>query len=78
MSEQPDYTQLGEIYRKSMEEAMANIDKVNEDLKREQEKAIDLQIEAKEEFKRIQREAHQISEVYIDKHRKEYLAQVRK
>lgn len=78
MSEQPDYTQLGEIYRKSMEEAMANIDKVNEDLKREQEKAIDLQIEAKEEFKRIQREAHQISEAYIDKHRKEYLAQVQK
>jgi hypothetical protein len=77
MAKQPDYTQAGEIYRKSMEEALANIDKVNEDLKQEQEKAIDLQIEAKEEFKRIQREAHQISEAYIEKHRKEYLEQIR-
>ena len=77
MAEQPDYTQAGEIYRKSMEEAMANIDKVNEDLRKAQEEAIDLQIAAKEEIKRIEHEAHLISEAYIDKHRKEYLEQVR-
>lgn len=77
MSEQPDYTQAGEIYRKSMEEAMANIDKVNEDLRKAQEEAIDLQIAGREEIKRIEREAHQISEAYIEKHRKEYLEQIR-
>ena len=77
MAEQPDYTEAGEIYRKSMEDAMANIDKVNADLQKEQEKAIDLQRDAREEIKRIEREAHQISEAYIEKHRKEYLAQIR-
>ena len=77
MAEQPDYTQAGEIYRKSMEEALSHIDKVNEDLKKEHEKVIDLQFDAKEEIKRIEREAHLISEAYIDKHRKEYLDQIR-
>jgi hypothetical protein len=77
MSEQPDYTQVGEIYRKTMEEALANIDKVNEDLKKEHEKVIELQFDAKEDIKRIEREAHQISEAYIDKHRNEYLEQIR-
>jgi len=77
MAKQPDYSAAGEIYRKSMEEAMAHLDKVNEDLKKEQEKAIDMQIAAKEEFNRIEREAHKISEAYIEKHRKEYLDQIR-
>ncbi len=77
MTEQPDYTEAGEIYRKSMEAALANIDKVNEDLKKEHEKVIDLQFDAKEEIKRIEREAHLISEAYIEKHRKEYLEQIR-
>lgn len=77
MAEQPDYTQAAEIYRKSMEDALANIDKVNEDLKKEHEKVIDLQFDAKEEIKRIEREAHLISEAYIEKHRKEYLEQIR-
>lgn len=77
MAEQPDYTEAGEIYRKSMEEFMANLDKVNDDLKKEQEKAIDMQIAAQDEFKRIQREAHQISEAYMEQHRKEYLAQIK-
>src|SRR6187551_382700 len=77
MAEQPDYTEAGEIYRKSMQDAMANLDKVNADLHKEQEKAVDLQREAREEFQRIEREAHQISEAYIEKHRKEYLEQIR-
>lgn len=78
MSEQPDYNQAGEIFRKTMEETLANIDKVNEDLRKEQQKAIDMQIAAKDEFNRIEREAHQIAEAYTEKHRKEYLAQIRK
>jgi hypothetical protein len=77
MPELPDYTQAGEVFRKSMEQALAHIDEVNANLQKEQEKAIDLQIAAKEEFNRIQREAHQISEAYIEKHRKEYLQQIR-
>lgn len=77
MAEQPDYTQAGEIYRKSMEEAMAHIDKVNQDLKKEHEKVMDFQFAAKEEIKRIEGDAHKISEAYIEKHRKEYLQQMR-
>jgi hypothetical protein len=77
MAQSPDFSEAGEVFRKSMEEALAHLDVVNENLKVEQEKAIDLQIAAREEFKRIEREAHQISEAYIEKHRKEYLQQIR-
>lgn len=77
MPEAPDYNQAAEVFRKTMEEALANIDVVNANLKKEQEKAIDMQIAAKDEFNRIQNEAHQISEAYMEKHRKEYLAQMR-
>jgi hypothetical protein len=72
MSETPDYTEAGELYRKSMEQALVNIDKVNEDLLRQQEKAIDEQIAARELRNQIERDAHKISEDYIDKHRKEF------
>lgn len=77
MAETPDYAQAGEVFRKSMEEALAHIDVVNANLQKEQEKAIDMQIAAKDEFNRIQKEAHQISEAYMEKHRKEYLEQLR-
>jgi hypothetical protein len=60
-----------------MEQALAQIDKTSEKLKKEQEKAIDLQIAAKEEFKRIQDDAQKISEAYIEKHHKEYKEQLR-
>ena len=72
MSETPDYTEAGEVFRKSMEQALSNIDKVNEDLLRQQEKAIEEQIAAKELRNQIERDAHKISEDYIDKHRKEF------
>jgi S-adenosylmethionine/arginine decarboxylase-like enzyme len=77
MPDIPDYAQAGEVFRKTMEEALANIDVVNANLRKEQEKAIDMQIAATDELHRIEREAHQISEAYIEKHRKEYLAQLR-
>ena len=49
MAESPDYNQAAEVFRKTMEDALANIDVVNANLKLEQEKAIDLQIAAKDE-----------------------------
>jgi hypothetical protein len=77
MPDTPDFNQAGEVFRKSMEEALAHIDIVNDNLKKEQEKAIDMQIAARDELSRIQKEAHQISEAYMEKHRKEYLEQLR-
>ena len=62
MAESPDYNQAAEVFRKTMEDALANIDVVNANLKLEQEKAIDLQIAAKDEYNRILNEADKISE----------------
>ena len=77
MTQSIDYNEAGEIFRKSMEDALANLDKVTEEAKLAHEKAIDEQIAAKEEFKRIQNDAHQISEAYIEKHRKEFEVRLR-
>jgi len=77
MAEAPDYTQVGDVFRKTMEEALANIDRVNADLRKEQEKAIDLQIAAKDEYNRIIREADKISEIRIEEQRKANLEQIR-
>jgi len=78
MPEPVDYNEAGEIFKKSMQDALAHLDKVSEDAHKAHEVAIDLQIAAKEEIKRIEREAHLISEAYIDKHRKEYEARIHK
>jgi hypothetical protein len=78
MSEPPDYSEAGEVFRKTMEEALANMDRVNADLRIEQEKAIDMQIAAKDEYNRIIREAEKISETRIEELRKVYLENLRK
>ena len=77
MSDPIDYSQAGEIFQKSMQEALSHLDKVTDDARKAHEEAIDLQIAAKEEIKRIERDAHHISEVYIDKHRKEFEERLR-
>ncbi len=77
MPEPPDYSAAADVFRKTMEEAMANIDLVNANLKLEQEKAIDLQITAKDEYNRILNEADKISETRIEENRKANLARVR-
>ena len=77
MAENPDYTQAGEVFRKTMEEALANIDVVNANLKVEHEKAIDMQIAAQEEHKRILWEADKTAEKQIEMRHKEYLERVR-
>ena len=77
MPESPDYNAAAEVFRKTMEEALANIDVVNANLKLEQEKAIDLQIAAKDEYNRILNEADKISETRIEENRKANLLKVR-
>jgi hypothetical protein len=77
MAESPDYNQAADVFRKTMEEALANIDQVNANLKLEQEKAIDMQIAAKDEYNRILNEADKISEARIEENRKANLAKVR-
>ncbi len=72
-----DYNQAGEIFKKSMQDALSHLDKVTEDARKEHEKAIDLQIAAKEEIHRIENEAHVISQNYIDQHRKEFEERLR-
>ncbi len=77
MAEPPDYNQAAEVFRKTMEEALANIDVVNANLKLEQEKAIDMQIAARDEHNRILNEADKIAETRIEEKRKANLEQVR-
>ncbi|HZV71189.1 MAG TPA: hypothetical protein VFG10_16660 [Saprospiraceae bacterium] len=72
MAEQPDHNEAGAIFQKSMQDALANLDKVAEDARKAHEEAIDLQIAAKAELHRIQLEAETISRDFIDKHRKEF------
>ncbi|MEO6131683.1 MAG: hypothetical protein ABIQ02_07535 [Saprospiraceae bacterium] len=77
MTDQPDYTEASAIFQKSMQDVLANLDKVREDAKKAHEVAIDLQIAAQEEMHRIEREARHISQNYIDKHRKEFEERIR-
>lgn len=77
MPESPDYSGAADVFRKTMEEALANIDLVNANLKLEQEKAIDMQIAARDEHNRILNEADKISETRIEEKRKANLEQVR-
>lgn len=72
MPDQPDYTKDANVFQKSMEEALAHLDKLKEDLLKAQEKAIDQEIAAKEELHRIQLNAEKLSEEYISAHQKEY------
>ncbi len=78
MSETPDYTKEAGVFQAAMEAALANIDKANADLLKEREKVADLEMAAREELKRIEREATAISQAYMDQHRKEYLEDLRR
>ncbi|HSF90088.1 MAG TPA: hypothetical protein VLA46_11760 [Saprospiraceae bacterium] len=77
MPESPDYSGAADVFRKTMEEALANIDQVNANLKLEQEKAIDLQIAARDEYNRILNEADKTAEARIEERRKANLEQIR-
>jgi len=77
MSEQPDYTEAGEVFRLSMQEALAHLDKVNEEVMKAKEQAIDQEIAAKDELQRIKDNAEKLSEEFINQHRKKYDERVR-
>ena len=77
MPDQPDYSKDANVFQKSMEEALAHLDKLKEDLLKAQEKAIDQEIAAKEELHRIQLNAEKLSQEYISAHQKEYDRRVR-
>lgn len=77
MSDTPDYSQSADVFQKAMEEALANIDLVNANLQKEQEKAIDMQIAARNELNRILNEADKIAETRIEERRKANLEQLR-
>lgn len=77
MPEQPDYTKDASVFQKSMEEALAQLDKQSEELNKAREKAIDQEIAAKEELHRIQLNAEKLSQEYISAHQKEYDQRVR-
>lgn len=87
MAEPVDYTAAGEIFQKSMQDAIANLDKVAEEARKAHEVAIEMQIAAKAEMHRIELEAESISRNFISVHRKDiedrlrndlHLAMVRK
>jgi hypothetical protein len=68
---QPDYSDATNVFQKSMQAALANLDKVQEDARKAHEKAIEMQIAAKDEIHRIELEAETISRDFVDKNRKE-------
>ena len=77
MPDQNDYTEAGETFRKSMQEALDHLDSIADEVRLAQEKAIEDQIAAQNELQRIEREAEQISKDYVDKHRKEIESGIR-
>ncbi|MEP6793984.1 MAG: hypothetical protein ABJB16_06640 [Saprospiraceae bacterium] len=74
---QPDYSASADVFQKTMQAALANLDKVQDDSRKAHEKAIEMQIAAKEEMHRIELEAETISRNFIDKHRKEFETRLR-
>jgi hypothetical protein len=77
MPDPNDFTEAGEIFRKSMQEALDHLDSIADDVRVLQEKVIDDQLAAKYELQRIEREAEQISKDYVDKHRKQIESEIR-
>ncbi len=77
MAESADPVYSGDPFRKSMEEALRHLDLLKDTLIAQQKKAIDQEIAAKEELKRIEHDADRISRDFIEENRKVYLEQVR-
>ena len=77
MSEPPDYTEQAEIFRKSMIEALAQLDAITDEVHKAHEAAIETQLAAQEELNRIRSEAHRITAEFVEERRKEIEAQIR-
>lgn len=67
----------GDLFRKSMEDALAHLDKVNGDLKKAHEEAVEREIQAREELAKILRDADRLAAEQIDKRSKEHDRQLR-
>jgi hypothetical protein len=77
MDQNPEQSEQSKIFQKSMEDALAHLDTVQAQLRAEQEKAIDMQIAAKEEHNRILREAEKIAQEKIEADYKANLEKLR-
>src|SRR5687768_13881093 len=77
MTEPTDPKEAAEIFRQSMLDALTHLDALTEEVGKAHEKAIDDQIAAQEELRRIDREAKQLLEAYVEKHRKEIEENIR-
>ena len=72
MPEQPEYSEAGEVFNRSMREALEHLDKLSAEVTKAKEDAIDQEIAAKEELHKIQLNAEKLSEQFIEQHQKEY------
>lgn len=72
MPEQPEYAEGSEVFQRSMREALEHLDKLSAEVAKAKEDAIDQEIAAKEELRKIQRDAEKLSEQFIEQHRKDY------
>ena len=77
MAEHTDYTEAGEIFRKSMMDALAHLESIADEAHKAHEIAIENQVAAKEELQRIEREAHLISEKYLEANKKDIEDRIR-
>jgi hypothetical protein len=78
MTDSPGYPEGAELLQKTMQDALANLDKIKEDMRLEQEKAIDMQLAAQEELKQIQRDAERLAtDAYLAK-MNEHIADLRR
>ena len=68
MSDTPQDAQGANLFQQTMQEALANLDKIKEELRAEQDKAIDMQLAAQAELKQIKRDAEKLAtDAYLEK-----------
>lgn len=77
MTNPEDYSEQAEIFRQSMVDALAQLDIIADQAQKAYEQAVDDQIAAKDELKRIQQDAATISEAYVEEHRKEIYQKIK-
>ncbi len=71
MSGPADFSEQGEVFRKSMVDALAKLDTIADQAHKAHEQATEMQAEAQEELNRIEREAHKIAEAFVEERRTE-------
>ena len=77
MADTPESNDPMALLHQTMADALARVDAEKEKLVEEQSKLSKLQEEARDELKRIEREAHEISTAYMDQNRKKIKDEIR-